>query len=166
MISERILTRPDSRGITNLPDIVSGGWRLKCYGISCSDVMPGRDLIDATVALAEEGLPSNAIDDGRHGVGFAIAHDGRLGRWAMYFWWSHSVWFHHTLYHSPVGAELRLRPRVGDLVACIYEMSIIEWERQVWIAQALGAGDIDGYVAARMPDQPALPGAINASTGR
>ena len=156
MASDHTLTAPDTRGISNLPDIVSGHWRLKCYGISCRGDTPGQDLIEAVGALAGTALPSGAGDEGRHAVGFAIAHDGLLGRWAMYFWWSHSVWFHHTLFHSPVDAKLRLRPVTGDLIACIYEMSIIEWERQAWIAHALTAHDIGGYMTARMPNQPAL----------
>jgi hypothetical protein len=64
---------------------------LKVYGISYERDEPGADLVTEARELAATALPRSSHDEGRHGVGFLIIHDGALGRWALFCWWSNNV---------------------------------------------------------------------------
>src|SRR5256885_1890510 len=90
-------SRIDQRLVRPLPRLEVNDWRLKVYGISYQRDEPGADLIAAARDIAVTALPQGAHDEGRHGVGFLIAHDGALGRWALVYWWSNHIWFHERL---------------------------------------------------------------------
>lgn len=148
----------DQRLVRPLPGLEIDDWRLKVYGISYQRDEPGADLIAAAREIAVTALPQGARDEGRHGVGFLIAHDGALGRWALVYWWSNNVWFHERLFHSPVDSpRLELRPVTDGLIACVYELRVVEWERQAWLRHVIdGPGDVEAYLADQLTAQPAL----------
>ncbi|MGV9349429.1 hypothetical protein ACWDSD_32475 [Streptomyces spiralis] len=145
----------DQRPVLPLPGIDANGWRMKMYGIAYERDEPREDLVAATRQLARDTLPQPVHDEGRHGTGFVIAHDGALGRWALMFWWSNNVWLHERLYHSPVDSpHLDLRPVESGLLGCLWELQVIDWERQAWLRYLHnGGGDLQTYLA----DQIAHP---------
>jgi len=147
----------DQRFVRALPRLRVHGWDLKVYGIAYQQAEPGQDLVDAARAAAAHALPEPAEGDGRHGVGFLIIHDGALGRWALVFWWSHRILLRERLFHSPTGSPLELRPVTDGLIACIYELQVIEWERQAWLRHVLdGQPDLQAYLDDEITPKPAL----------
>lgn len=148
----------DQRLVRPLPRLETNDWRLKAYGISHQHDEPGADLVTAARETAVRILPQTPNDERRHGAGFLIAHDGALGRWALIYWWSNNIWLHERLFHSPVDSpRLELRAVTDDLIACVYELRVVEWERQAWLRHVIdGPGDIEAYLADQLTTQPAL----------
>ena len=103
-------------------------------------------------------MPRTACEQGRHGVGFVVVHDGDLGRWALYFWWAEQILLHQRLYVSPISRPLHLEPAPDDgLVACLCELPVMAYERQAWIQHVLGdTQNTDAYLADHMPTRPAV----------
>jgi hypothetical protein len=157
----------DQRPVRPLPGLTINGWRLKVYGMAYGREEPRSDLVAAARAAAGRALPQPARGEGRDGVGFVIIHDGALGRWALYFWWSERILLRQRLFRSPTNRPLDLQPAKDDgLIACLYELHVVNLERESWLRNVLaGPNDIEAYLADQIPAQPAIgwPSASHSS---
>ncbi|MEM1178233.1 MAG: hypothetical protein AAGM22_07820 [Acidobacteriota bacterium] len=130
------------------------GWRLKLYGMGLhAQAMPDAELVDACRDLVIRALPTPAISEGRHGVGFATIHAGEQGDYLILDWWMGRDILKHHLFGAP-------RPHGGQLrygwpdnaCCCIWEMAVLWFERNAWFKHVLdrGRGDLEGYLAERL----------------
>lgn len=125
-----------------------GEWRLKLYGASSEEGGPREELLQQTKLLAGRVLPRPAVADGRYGLAFACAHEGRDGScYSMVDWWADENELHHQLF-------VDFEPTPPDaLTACVWDIALMCFERRAWIEHVLrnpASPDVDGYLAATL----------------
>lgn len=140
-----------SRGV-----VAHDGWRLKRWTITSApstvageeldwpDFAPGR-------AIAYAALPTPAVTPQRPGVGFIIEHRGNGADYIVLGWWDREN-------ELPVRVVVRehypgsaWRPSAGSESFCVWDLQVIAFERDAYVATVLteGAGEsaIDAYLA-------------------
>jgi hypothetical protein len=137
-----------------LRNVVShGDWRLKRYTIILEpnaerdrvaewpDFEPGRALAYAT-------LPDPARTPERLGVGFIIEHRGYGADYVVLAWWDRENEIPIRVVvreHSP-GSEFRYAR--GSESTCVWDLEVIGFERNAYVATVLSGGDQDEAAAA------------------
>ncbi|ASO19204.1 hypothetical protein FHR81_001471 [Actinoalloteichus hoggarensis] len=116
----------------------AGGWRIKCYGIAEGSRYPRAELVDAGVTRAVEVLTAVRADQGAHGVAYLMAHDSRDQCVVSVDWWmrSHELWqrsFRSSVERPEAFSEIR-----EVLVANVWELAVIGYERAAWMRHVLG----------------------------
>lgn len=129
------------------------GWRLKVYGIAYRRSRPRVQLFETAKKLAGERLPRPHDGEGRYGVGFVGVHDGRGANFIFVSWWADENELHHHVYTAP-SDELDdfkyITP--SGLVACVWDLRVLGFEREAWLEKVLKAGrlDAESYMACRL----------------
>jgi hypothetical protein len=126
-----------------------GDWRMKLYGLARPDKGVRAELLDATRALAASSLPP--VDDTHHGVGFAIAHDAKFPI-ALVYWWQDLNEIRTRISLGTDDDPSDLTPAPAGAFGCVWELAIVEFERQAWIDDVIGnpAGpDLEAYLSRR-----------------
>lgn len=128
------------------------GWRMKRYGISCASDGPDDRLIATAHRLATGVLPMPPVTDSRYGVGFIGVHQGRGANLVFVDWWARENELHHHAWVS-AGAEYDVLEYASPsgLLACVWDLAVIGFERQ--------AG-IDAVLAAPVPDPERYLGTV------
>lgn len=134
------------------------GWRLKVYTIAIPGNPISPELVQAAKQVAQRWLRQPAAPNQRsHEVGFIGIHEGRGANFVFVDWWADESELHHHLYMSPVDrpSELQYVTPTG-LVASVWDLRIMCFERQVWIDTVLAnptGADIDAYVNRRLNEE-------------
>jgi hypothetical protein len=139
------------------------GWSLRAYGIAFNRETVRRELVVAALEIAGDPLPP--VDDPRSsGAGFVTLHDSEDGCYVLVDWWV-QIEMHEAIYYSPIDDPADLTRMDTPVVACVYELAVIDHERRLWLEQVrarpeivregTGPADISGYL-----DAPELTGAI------
>jgi hypothetical protein len=126
-----------------------GGWRLKTYSIAYERERARSELVSAAKEAAKSVLPMPAVSANRYGVGFLGVHDGRGGNLVFVDWWEGENDLHHSVFLSPSDEPTSLRAAAAhDLVACVFDLGVIAYEREAWIRDVLSADqpDLDVYL--------------------
>ena len=118
-----------------------GDWRLKVYGIAASGDTPRTELVDATVRLAADVLPLPAVDEGRYGVGFAIAHDAASLAIVIVYWWQSQNELHQRIYTAPHDDLAALTQMPDQAAGCVWELGVVDFERRAWLEDVLANPD-------------------------
>ena len=133
-------------------------WTMKLYGIH-HDV--GRDkaaLIDRAVLRSGtthvRQLLTEADSVGaHHNVGFVIVHQGKRANWLLTHWWIHQDICCHLVSRSLLEDPVRFERVSGPIMACVWELIVVNFERRAWISTALRTKpDFHKYLAERLPD--------------
>lgn len=131
-----------------------GGWRIKVYGIGAEGRMPPAALVDAGKGAASKVLERVASATDHHGVGFLAVHEGRGADVAFLDWWAAENELHHHLWIAEPGRPEFLRPREpGELVACVWDLEVIGFERDAWVRHVMEHPDAprwDAYLSAAL----------------
>ena len=114
-----------------------GDWRLKLYTIQYG---PGRvdeaSFADG-LALVLDTLPDPAVAPDRPGVGFCILHRGRTADYVALCWWDHEN-------ELPIRLAVRTaeegewRPPRGSESVCVWDLRVLAFERDAYVATLLG----------------------------
>lgn len=106
-------------------------WELKVYWLTpeASEPDPG------SVAIAIEASMAALEDAEGYGAGFLIVHRGEMATWVILFWWTNQDILRQRIWQTDNGVLVD----VGDqnFVACVWELSIVDWERKAWINHVL-----------------------------
>jgi hypothetical protein len=108
-------------------------WRLKVYGIAFRAERPAPETVAAAKEVAARCLPAPATKDGRHGLGFVIVHQGQDARWLLVHWWVDQCLLYHRVFGSPLAGPSKFTPAPEQLLACTWELSVINFERDAWM---------------------------------
>lgn len=130
------------RPILALPTIENSGWHLKRYAI----LADGRTFDDAiATAAAEEALrrlpkPGSLNDEtGNQGVAFQIVHFAEVAVVSPIFYWQWgSVLAHLDQMRASWDAPTEFGDGAKEVVGCIWEMNIVQFEVETWATQLLG----------------------------
>lgn len=126
-----------------------GGWRLKAYGIAARADAPRPALVDAVWRAAAELLPDPGAD-GVHGLGFVVAHDARPACFALIDWWVRGYDLYQRYLRAPLDRPDRLAVLTTPTVGCVWELAVVQHERDAWIRHVLrrpAEPDVDAYLA-------------------
>lgn len=147
-LQEAYVTRP----IRCSEVLEAEGWRLKVYEAAYARERPRPELVKAAKDLVYR-LPQPPDGDGRYGVGFLCAHDGRGGCYAFVDWWADENELHHLIYAAPADRPGELEPvGPGGLTACVWDLAIMAFEREAWLGAVLKnpeGPDLDRYLEVR-----------------
>lgn len=113
--------------------------RLKHYGIATHGSAPSEALVAATIRVAGEAVPDDAI-------GFTIAHDAASAGLGLVYWWANENEIHQRVFASPADDLGQLQPADGTGMACVWELEVIDFERRAWLADVLQRGDTERYL--------------------
>ncbi|MCG8435285.1 MAG: hypothetical protein MJA83_14770 [Gammaproteobacteria bacterium] len=127
------------------------GWRVKVYGLSATDKLPGDDELQAALAVADTHLPRPAVTGDRYGLAILIVHRGREGLFVILNWWLGQNMLTHRAFFAPYSTPIALKEIARDDPAyCVWEMGVLQIERQAWIDCVLAnpdGPDIEAYYA-------------------
>jgi hypothetical protein len=117
------------------------GWTLKEYSITWGSGALQREEFEAGLRLLLAGLPEPAPEAGRPGLGFLIAHRGRGADYVVLAWWDREN-------ELPLRVAVRdgaaWRPARGGESACVWDLQVIGFERDAWVATVMAPSGADG----------------------
>jgi hypothetical protein len=123
-----------------------GGWSLKFFSVVYGGTAFDVKGFEPPVDMALDCLPSPDHEQGRPGLGFLIAHQGRGDSYLILAWWSNEN-------ELPIRAWVRRegedwRPAIEGESVCVWDLEVVWEERQAWIATMMsGPARPDDYLA-------------------
>lgn len=138
-----------ARPVRFLQHSVVEGWRLKVYGNATHGKSARSELVDAALCTCVTALPQPPATDSRYGIGFLIVHDAADRCFVLVDWWSGQNEIHQQLLSSPTDAPTALAPHRSDAIGCVWELSVVDFERRAWIECVLDNAepDLDAYLS-------------------
>ena len=115
------------------------GWRIKVYEISHDAGAPVEwPHFERGLALALGTLPAPAVTAERPGAGFLIAHQGRGADYAVVGWWDRENELPVRVFFRDRAAGDAWRPAQGGESFCVWDLQVIWFERETYVATVLG----------------------------
>lgn len=141
--------RYESRSITFCGVREHDGWRIKTYAITCADPV---DLATFDDGLSRVLARMPAIDpnEGRAGVGFAIAHAGRGMDYIVLGWWNRENELPLEIVVREQQPSATWRDAAHGESVCVWDLQVISAERHAYVATLLNGEiepGIDAYLA-------------------
>lgn len=131
-------------------------WTLKLYGVAAHGDVPRPVLVEAMRTEIDARLPSPATAELRHGVGFAIAHDAADLGFVLIDWWYGRNEIHQIVLSTKLDDPGRLAPHPLPAVGCVWELSVVDFERRAWLRHVLASADgqpsLEDYMAEQYND--------------
>ncbi|MEU7635300.1 MULTISPECIES: hypothetical protein [unclassified Streptomyces] len=134
------------RLVKALPPLDVCGRTLKVYGMfaepDSSATLPEPEWLRQQAA----SVLSEPLQQGDHPVGFLILHYGTEGTYLLVSQWYDANMLKHWVRGSAVDAEgnSTVTPLVQrDLIACVWELEVIKFERDAWVNTVLAQGRLD-----------------------
>jgi hypothetical protein len=135
------------------------GWKLKVYGISATRDLSDKDTVSAVMIeggrrMAETVFTRDPTTNS-YGLGYVILHEGLLANWLLLDWWADEIQIRHQLYKSGSADPAAFERVTSDLIACIWELRVVGFEREAWIKTMLKSPtrpDVQRYLDLRLSD--------------
>lgn len=133
-----------------------GSWRFKVYGIQHNPERNVDGIIAAPIQIAARNHVRTRLGEAagynHYQVGFVILHQGVAGNWLLLHWWADNDICCRVLSRAPLELPERFEIHAGAVMACVWELAVIEFERRAWIEKVLcPGGSIDTYLQMRLP---------------
>lgn len=113
-------------------------WRLKLYAILFETDRLDLPGFASGLELAEAELPEPAVTAARPGVGFLIAHQGRTAWYVVLGWWDRENELPLRVFVRDAGGGWR--PARGSESVCVWDLQVIGFERDAYVATLLAGG--------------------------
>lgn len=131
-------------------------WRFKVYGIKYGGEYPKLDLIQQAKNLAQEQIQLLTTETDVYNVGFIIVHEAREANFFLVDWWTGENMLVNHAYTSTLNdPEILQYVTPTGLMACVWELRILCFERQAWIDNVLAnpkGPDLDTYTKCKLDD--------------
>ncbi|KAB0682902.1 hypothetical protein [Aureimonas leprariae] len=101
------------------------------------------------IALARETV---VADGSANGLGFVILHRGEEALWLLLHWWLPGGILGQLLWSSPLAGPIRFEARDRPLMACVWELVPISFERDLYVRTIMHGRSAEDYLAASLPD--------------
>lgn len=123
----------------------TGRATLKLYTIRATpEPMSAEALASARETVEADGSAT--------GPGFVVLHRGEEALWLLLHWWLPGGILAETLWSSPLVGPVRFEPRDRPLMACVWELVPIAFERDGYVRTVMRGRSADDYLAATLPD--------------
>jgi len=134
------------RLVTAFPSLDVRGRTLKAYGMFAEperrSTLPAPEWLEQQAAT----VLSPTLDDGDHPLGFLIVHYGMDGTYLLVSQWYDANMLKHWVLGADGDADgsTTFAPLAQrDLVACVWELEVIRFERDAWVNTVLAHGELD-----------------------
>ena len=131
-----------------------GGWRLKHYAITYGPRSLDEAVFEPGLAMALAALPEPATTEGRPGVGFVIAHQGRGADYVVLAWWDRENELPLRVFVREQRDGAAWRPAQESESVCVWDLQVLGFEREAYVATLLapdaGSEAADRYLGRRL----------------
>lgn len=130
-----------------------GDWRMKLYGLTAEHKRLLPDLVAEAKKLVQKTLPKTLTNE--YGVGFVGIHCGRDSNFVFIDWWANENELHHHVFISTVEQPLDLRRAPEGVSACVWDLQVIWFERNMWVEKVLNnprGPDLEAYLKKVLDD--------------
>ena len=130
-------------------------WAIKAYAISTQapdqNVLLDSALIDEAHSYVAANIARmNATP--HYSVGFAILHHGSAAKSLLTQWWTNECVCLQHVAQSEFSGPPRFSPARQELMACAYELVLIDFERRAWVSTVMSEKPMADYLGAWLPD--------------
>ncbi|QDY68178.1 hypothetical protein [Qingshengfaniella alkalisoli] len=131
-----------------------GGVSFKVYSIALQGSHRTLSLEVAARDFVVETLPDLIAREGdAKGVGYIILHEGEDANWLLMHWWAHGEICCQSLASADKGSVVFRSLDVRPLMACVWELQIINFETHAFIDTMLVRGETaDAYLATQLSE--------------
>lgn len=127
-----------SRSIKFIELVKTQSWNIKLYTITCKTDALNNELINAAKSKLKNWLSlaetKTLVNDK---TGFMIVHDAKDGNYILLSWWVNENMLEHYVYYSPKDKLKFARFRYNNIIACVWELSVICFEKNAWVENVL-----------------------------
>ena len=133
------LTSYVPRALCRFDTLYSGGWHIKTYGISARHKRPPETLFKQLGTLVPAILKDMPKDFDVYNIAFAILHEAADGDFILFHWWTGENMLASRVFHAPDRNSPFEDIKATRIIACIWELEIIKFERDLWVETMLNA---------------------------
>lgn len=129
------------------------GWRLKLYGVSVGKESISEALAASATQVATTVLPTPPATGVRCGAGFVIAHESTSTSYVLVCWWDERNEVHQRILSAPADELSQMKAHDSLAIGCVWELSVTDFERRVWIEHILKPAwipNLDAYFDQRL----------------
>ena len=154
-LGESELYAPREAGFVSLvdrPDAIIKLNAIHAKGLSALDpatVASARAVIEKAELASGGGFSESA----QLGAGFAVLHVGQQGIWLLLHLWMPGGIASRHLWRSDIGRS-NFEPAPDHLMACVWELAVVDFERRAWKDTALAGRPVSDYFALTLPAGP------------
>lgn len=116
-------------------------WRIKLYSITHQAQILTSDLLK--VAEGKLGDWLRTVEGSslvNYKTGFMIVHFAKDGYYILLSWWVNDNMLEHYVYYSPL-EKLEFVPfRHNNVIACVWELTVICFEKNAWVERVMKDG--------------------------
>lgn len=135
-----------ARRVRALPPLNVAGRMLKLYAVFSEQhahtALPSEAALHR---LLEVVLPP-LVDERDHPAGFAILHFANDGIYLLVSRWYDANMLKHQVYQCRIeGGHIQLSADLAEtqIIACVWELEILKFERDAWVRTVLAQGRLD-----------------------
>lgn len=145
------------RVVSDLGNWIIGSLQLKVYGLLAEEKNINAEMETKAKRFIEiEVLKRVSTMGESNNLGFIIIHPGDLGISISAHWWVQGSVLCQHIYRQLYGANEPLDTVTRPVVACVWELALINAEQEAWRQHMMGtAQDQTAYLAARPSFQAA-----------
>ncbi|MEQ1649189.1 MAG: hypothetical protein ABL898_11430 [Hyphomicrobiaceae bacterium] len=131
-----------------------GGWRFKTYLIRANTRWPVSDAMIAAARMKIAAVRDSLEATAHFNTGFVVLHEGVEGIWLLTHWWTKGGICAELLWHATADHPATFEEVDQPLMACVWELVPIDFERRAWVDTVLkpGGGGLVAYLRTTMPD--------------
>ncbi|MGH6762167.1 MAG: hypothetical protein ACRECW_11340 [Phyllobacterium sp.] len=111
-------------------------------------------LASDTLAKARQkiALASDRLAASNHlGAGYAVLHEGEQGLWLLLHWWLDGGISTQIVWRSDLRGTIEFIDADPLLMACVWELGIIDFERRAWMETAMSGKPVSDYLTRTLP---------------
>lgn len=128
--------------------VAIGPVSVKLNAICADGATIGDEVFEA--AIAKMRSAENEIAHTPHqGAGFAILHEGEEARWLLLHWWVKGGIAARKLWRADRSPDGRFVEADPLLMACVWELGLIDFERRAWMNTAMSGKTVSDYTEER-----------------
>jgi hypothetical protein len=130
-------------------------WAIKVYGITIE--APDQKLVldQALVEEAHAFVGANLArmnETAHYSVGFVVLHHGSAGKYLLTQWWTNECVCLQSVAQTRFAGPPKFEPAKPELMACVYELVPIDFERRAWVSTVMSGKSIEAYLGSWLPD--------------
>lgn len=144
-----------SRSIIPYPLHTADGWRVKIYVVTPRETFASDAVLEKAIGKLPEWLAPPASEPWHsHKIGFLIFHEGADGLWSLVNRWVADDMLQSATYYTDYAKpDTFTRNPAEAFMACVWELPIIAFERDLWVEEILKKApnpDFDAYFKATL----------------
>jgi hypothetical protein len=125
------------------------GWAIKVFGISVDapdhELILDQGLVQEAHAFVEANL-ARMSQTAHYSVGFIILHHGSAAKSLLTQWWTNECVCLQCVAQAPFEGPPKFEPAKPELMACAYDLVVIDFERRAWISTEMSGEPMEEYL--------------------